>query len=237
MRMMRKMRLTSAAIAVATVAACGGHGAEPDAALLQDAKARRGIPQAVLDFESLAEDTYDTALSGNLAAVQKAAGALSDSWKKLRKTVVHDGLKDASVRALDRSVARLSSLSETNTDSVELARAANAVSDTMDDVFALYHPKVPPEILSLDFLGREIVLDCKATDAVAAARDLKTLEKEWAGLRPKVIKAGGSTIATDLDDVLRAARRALSGSDWAALQKQAEAALELVDSMEKKLRW
>ena len=48
MRMMRKMRLTSAAIAVATVAACGGHGAEPDAALLQDAKARRGIPQAVL---------------------------------------------------------------------------------------------------------------------------------------------------------------------------------------------
>jgi len=52
-----------------------------------------------------------------------------------------------------------------------------------------------------------------------------------------VIKAGGSKDATDLDDALRASRRALSGADWAELQKQAEAELELVDSMEKNLRW
>jgi hypothetical protein len=232
------MRINAAAIiSIAIGVLACGHGAEPDAGSLQDASARRGIPQAVLDFESLAEDAYDTALSGDVAALQKAAAALSDHWKKLRKRVVHDGLKDASARALDKSVARLSELSGTSADSIELARAANAVSDTMDDVFALYHPKVPPEILSLDFLGREIVLDCKTTDGSAAASDLKTLEKEWAGLRPKVIKAGGSKDATELDDALRASRRALSGADWAELQKQAEAELELVDSMEKNLRW
>jgi hypothetical protein len=231
------MRMNGAGIFFAIAVVACGHGAEPDAALPQDASAKRGIPQAVLDFESLAEDAYDTALNGDLAALRKAAAALEAHWKKLRKAVVRDGLKDASARALDKSVARLSSLSGTSTDRVELARAANAVSDTMDDIFALYHPKVPPEILSLDFLGREIVLDCKATDARAAARDLKTLEKEWAGLRPKVIKAGGSKEATDMDGALRAARDALLGPDWAELQKQAEAELELVDSMEKNLHW
>src|SRR5260370_11011168 len=130
-----RMRMSGAAIIgiAIEVLACG-HGAEADAGLLQDASARRGIPQAVLDFESLAEDAYDTALSGDVAAVRKAAAALSDHLKQLRKRVVRDGLKDASARALDKSVARLSELSGTSTDSVELARAANAVSDTMDDV-------------------------------------------------------------------------------------------------------
>jgi hypothetical protein len=204
---------------------------------MEDASARRGVPQAVLDFESLAEDSYDTALSGDLAAVRTAAAALAEHWKKLRVTVVRDGLKSASVRALDKSVAQFSSLSQAGAGSLDLARAANAVSDTMDDVFALYHPKVPPEILSLDFLGRELVLDCKSTDARSAGIDLKTQEKEWAGLRPKVVKAGGNKQAGDMDAALRAASGALSRSDWGSLQKQAETQLELVDSMEKDLRW
>jgi hypothetical protein len=204
---------------------------------MEDASARRSVPQAVLDFESLAEDSYDTALGGNLAAVRKAAAALDAHWKKLRGTVVRDGLKGASVRALDKSVAQFSSLSQAGASSIDLARAVNAVSDTMDDVFALYHPKVPPEILSLDFLGRELVLDCKSTDARAAAIDLKTEEKEWAGLRPNVVKAGGTKQAGDMDAALKAARGALSRSDWGGLQKQAETGLEIVDSMEKDLRW
>jgi hypothetical protein len=220
-----------------SIAAVGcGQGAEPGAVTMEDASARRSVPQAVLDFESLAEDSYDAALGGDLAAVRKAAAALDAHWKKLRGTVVRDGLKSASVRALDKSVAQFSALSQAGASSIDLARAVNAVSDTMDDVFALYHPKVPPEILSLDFLGRELVLDCKSTDARAAI-DLKTEEKEWAGLRPKVVKAGGSRQAGDMDAALKAGREALSRSDWGSLQKQAEAGLEIVDSMEKDLRW
>lgn len=218
------------------VAACGG-GAEPDQAILQEATATRGIPQGVLDFEAAAEDAYDVALQGDVAALRKAAASIRDRWKKLRSAVVRDGLQDASARALDKSVAHLESLSRTTDDKVRLARAANALSDTMDDVFTLYRPKVPPEILSLDFLGRELVLDAMSSDARAAARDLATLQKEWAGLRPKVLKAGGSKQAADLDRLLTSVKEAISRQDWPELRNQSEAELELVDSMEKDLRW
>ena len=61
------------------------------------------IPRAVLDFEALAEDACDVALSGDLAGVKQAEASVSVHWNKLRKTVVHDGLKDLSARALDKA--------------------------------------------------------------------------------------------------------------------------------------
>jgi hypothetical protein len=216
--------------------ACG-QGAEPDSDTLQNATAARAVPKPALDFEAKAEDAYDTALKGDVAGVRAAAASLGDLWKKLRKIVQRDRLSSATIRALDKAVARFSSLSATSTDRVQLARAANAISDPMDDVFELYHPKVPPTLISLDFLGREIVLDCKESALQPAASHLKALEPEWAGLRPKVVKAGGSTQATNLDDALAAARKAIGSQDFAELEKRAQAVLDLVDSMEHDLRW
>jgi hypothetical protein len=106
--------------------------------------------EAVLDFEALAEDTYDKALSGDAGGVHAAAASIQSRWKKLRKTVVRAGLKEASARALDRSVARLVSLSASAADTLQLARAANAVTDTMDDIFALYHPKAAAKVTMPD---------------------------------------------------------------------------------------
>jgi hypothetical protein len=236
--------IAAAALLSIGAMACGGQGAEPDSDTLQDAtvaravpNAARTVPKAVLDFEAKAEDAYDTALKGDIAGVRAAAAALGDLWKKLRKIMQRDGLSSAKIRALDKAVARFSSLSATSTDGVQLARAANAISDTMDDVFELYHPKVPPTLISLDFLGREIVLDCKESALHSAATHLKALEAEWAGIRAKVVKAGGGAQATNLDDALAAARKAIDARDWAKLEKQAQAVLDLVDSMEHDLHW
>ncbi len=193
--------------------------------------------EAVLDFEALAEDTYDKALSGDAGGVHAAAASIQSRWKKLRKTVVRAGLKEASARALDRSVARLVSLSASAADTLQLARAANAVTDTMDDIFALYHPKAPPELMTLDFLGRELMLDARTPDLHAGAAHRKDLQSEWAGVRPKVIKAGGEKEATGMDDTLAAADRAIAQGDQAELEKQAQSELELVDAIEHKLRW
>jgi hypothetical protein len=158
-------------------------------------------------------------------------------WKKLRTTVVRAGLKDASARALDRSVAGLLSLSGSSAGDLQLARAANAVTDTMDDIFALYHPKAPPELMTLDFLGRELVLDARTPDLHLGATHRKDLQTEWAGVRPKVIKAGGDKEAAGVEDALAAADRAIAQGDEAELEKQAQAELELVDAIEHKLRW
>jgi hypothetical protein len=222
-------------IAALALTACGG--AEPESDTFQDATARRGVPQAALDFEAQSEDAYDTALKGDLAGVRTAAASINALWKKLRKIVVRDGLRTSSVQALDKSVSRLSSLSAASTDGVKLARAANAVSGTMDDVFELYHPKVPPTILTLDYLGREMVLDCKENALHSASVHLKALKAEWAGLRPQVLAVGGRKEAAQLDAALSAAEKAISSRDWAGIEKQAQAELELVDAMEHDLHW
>jgi hypothetical protein len=223
-------------IAALAVSACG-QGTQADGEVAQDAAARRGIPQAVLDFEALAEDTYDKALSGDAGGVKAAAASMQSRWKKLRKTVLRAGLKDASARSLDKSVARLASLSASPAGNLQLARAANAVTDAMDDIFALYHPKAPPELMTLDFLGRELELDARTPDLHAGATHRQELQSEWAGVRPKVIKAGGEKEATGVDDALAAAGRAIAQGDEAELEKQAQAELELVDAIEHKLRW
>ena len=179
---------------VVGLAACGGEA--PSIATDQAAATRRAIPKAVLDFEALAEDTYDTALRGDVAGVQRAAGSMGASWKRLRKTMQRDGLRAAALKALDKSVAQLSTTAAQSKDALQLARAANAVTDPMDDVFELYHPKAPPTLMSLDFLGRELVLDSRGSGFAAAAKQLSDLRKEWSGLRGKVIKAGGTDQAS-----------------------------------------
>jgi hypothetical protein len=227
----------AAALSLSTAFACGQVPAGTDAA--QNATAKRTVPPEVRDFEAQAEDAYDVAFGGDVAGVQTAAASMAKLWKTtLRRMVDHDGLSDASLHALDGSLAQLSSLSATSKDNVALARAANAVTGTMDDVVALYHPKVPPTIITLDFLGRELVLDCaKGSDLRAAWAHLRTLKAEWLGLRPKVLQVGGKDQAAGVDDALSGAASALAAHDWPGLLKQAQAELELVDAIEHHLPW
>jgi hypothetical protein len=221
----------------ATAEGTSSPGAQLASAAVQDAAAKRGIPQAAMDFEAQAEGAYDAALKGDVAGVRTAASSLRDLWKRLRKTLARDGLRNAVIRELDASVAQLSSLSAAGTDRIQLARAANAVSGPMDDVFDLYHPRVPGALLSLDFLGRELVLDCRESSVHLATVHLRELKADWTGLRPKALKAGGSKEATRLDATVSAAADALSARNWAELERHAQAELEIVDALEHNLRW
>jgi len=96
---------------------------------------------------------------------------------------------------------------------------------------------MPSALLSLDFLGREIVLDCRQSSDHLATIHLKQLKAEWAGLRPRALKAGGTGEAMKLDATLSAAADALSARNWAELERHAQAELEIVDALEHNLRW
>jgi len=221
----------------ATAEGTSSPGAQPASAAVPDAAAKRGVPQAALDFEAQAEGAYDAALKGDVAGVRTAASSVRDLWKRLRKLVVRDGLRNAVIREVDASVAHLSSLSAASTDRIQLARAANAVSGPMGEVFDLYRPRVPSALLQLDFLGREIVLDCRESSVHLASVHLRDLKTEWASLRPRALKAGGTSEATRLDATLSAAADALSARKWSELERHAQAELEIVDALEHNLRW
>ena len=180
----QEAQVGSSALLDATAEGTSSPGAQPANAGVQDAAAKRGVPQAAMDFEAQAEGAYDTALKGDVAGVRAAASALRDLWKKLRKTLTRDGLRNAIIRDLDASVAHLWSLSAASADRIQLARAANAVSGPMNDVFDLYRPWIPSALLSLDFLGREIVLDCRQSSDHLATIHLKQLKAEWPVFAP-----------------------------------------------------
>jgi hypothetical protein len=119
------------------------------------------------------------------------------------------------------------------TDGLAAARAANAISAAMPDLFALYQPAVPPVMLTLDCLGRELVLDGKEGDFAAAAGHLATLSAAWDGARAPVLAAGGTTQADQYDAALSAVAADTTASDGAKLVTDATTGLDLVDEMEK----
>jgi hypothetical protein len=192
------------------------------------------VPAALQEIEGTGEDAYDRALLSDTAAVAADADKLDKAWKGFRATAIADGAAEADAKALDQAIAGLvAAAAVTPVDAISLARAANAVSGPMDELFALYDPKVPAPVLALDYLGREVALDGLADDPSAATPDIDAIEAGWGALRPQVIDAGGSKQAADYDQSIAAERSAVASGDAEMLVNTANAQLELVDALEK----
>jgi hypothetical protein len=194
--------------------------------------AANAIPAALQQIESQAEDAYDHALASNHEAIASDASSISSGWRSFRAQAAGDGAGAADLSAMDAAVSAFSGSAATSTDVVALARAANGVSATMDELFALYEAPVPPEVLSLDYLGREIVLDARAGDSAAARTDIDELEATFASIRARLVAGGGDQVATDYDASVAAMRADVAVEDAASLQRDANAGLEIVDEME-----
>ncbi len=102
----------------------------------------------------------------------------------------------------------------------------------MPDLFALYSPTTPTDVLALDYLGREVVLDAMDANSAAAVADVQTIALTWKALRPAVENAGGDQEAADFAASVTRLQDLASGSDMAALIEQANVNLELVDVLE-----
>ena len=216
--------ILSLLLPLAACSSCGGsEGAEP---------ADGNVPAALLGIESAAEDVYDKALSGDLAAVAADAATLDGDWQAFRPQAQAAGATDAVLGATDQAVAGLTAAAA-GSDGLAMARAANAVSAAMPDLFSLFQPAVPPALLTLDCLGRELALDGKETDFTAAAGHLASLSAAWEGARAQVLAAGGATQASQYDASLSALDADASASDAGKLVSDANAGLDLVDEMEK----
>lgn len=113
-----------------------------------------------------------------------------------------------------------------------VGRAANVVSSVMEELFGLYNPPVPPPIITLDYLGREVFLDALAGDLVRAGTDAATAMSRWKALKPTVVAAGGEKVAGDYEASLSALQADINAGDAKAVQDEANVGLELVDALE-----
>ena len=190
------------------------------------------LPDALSTLEGDAEHAYDVALVEDYAKLSETTASIDTQWSDFRATAEADGASADVLGAVDAAVAGLLDAADAQGGAAAAGRAANAVSEHMPDLYDLYGPKVPVQILALDYQGREVVLDGMDTDFTAASSDVDMLATTWGGVRQQVVDAGGDQEASDFDASVEALKGLAAGTDGQALIDEANNNLELVDVLE-----
>jgi len=203
-----------------TFAACGHpHGpqiAKPD------------VPPALTDLEVTAEHAYAGALAGNADALAADIDRIGNDWSSLRPEAGAAGVTPDLVDELDASVTDLGAAAARKQAAPDVARAANRISAALVEVYRVYAPARVPDVMQLDFLGRELALDGRTSDLRHADTDLAQIDSTWADLRPDV-PAGH---AASFDAAVQAAHAAVTSKAPAAIDRNAGAVSASVDDLE-----
>ena len=196
-------------------------------------KSLKKVPSGLSRVESAAEDAYDHALAGDHTRLSRSVATAAAGWKRFRATAKKDGASASTLAKMDSAVASLvAANAAAKGERPKLARVANAVSESMEALYALYSPTVPPAILTLDYLGREVVLDAQMSDLKAAAGHVSALDAKWGSVRKAVLDAGGKAAAAAYGASLTKLHDALTAGDAATVASVANDGLELVDGLE-----
>jgi hypothetical protein len=198
--------------------------------------AKQRVPGSLSSVESGAEDAIDFAQAGDRRKVVATARALrrtadGRATRDLRRV----GVGPEGIFELE-SRARLLAAVAPRADFARVSLAANRISALMPQFYARYQDPVPPAVLKLDYLDREAQLRSLAGDRASVGPAVDQLTQTWTTLRPRVLAAGGSKVATRYTRHVAAMGRLARGSHDQALQNEAARGLELVDALETRFR-
>lgn len=190
------------------------------------------MPASLRSAESAAEDLIDEALAGNRGQVVTnanllvavASGPLAVAL--LRTDVPATEIVDFQRRA--REVKRLAPRAPL----IDVALASNHAFALMPDFFGRYDVEAPADVTRLDYLDFEAKLQSKAGHPGELERAVAQLRGVWTRLRPKVVKAGGASVAADYDVHVAAIRRLADNANPGTTQQEAQRGLDLVDMIE-----
>jgi hypothetical protein len=183
-------------------------------------------------IESSAEDIVDYALARDRADVVRGASELrsaanSGDTRALRRS----GVPAAKIADLGRRATRVSRLARARSF-IDVALAANGVSELIPELYARFRNPVPPVILRLDYLDREVELQSFAGQPRRIALAITELEQAWPRARRKVVAAGGSREAAAYSRHVATLGRLAPGAGR-EVQAEAERGLALVDELER----
>lgn len=187
------------------------------------------VPTPLTRAETAAEDVIGLLERGKRDGSRSEAQLLARlAHGRASAALLAAGVPSAQVGAFQQRADRVAALSASGAGDLRVSLAANRVSQLMPGFYARFSDPVPPGVLALDYLDREVQLQSKAGDARAAAA-VRALADTWRQLRPAVLAAGGSRVAAVYDAHVRALARA---SSPAATQREALHGLVVVDRME-----
>lgn len=190
------------------------------------------IPAELEAVEAATESAFDKTLVGDFTTARSLSADLSASWSQYRSRALRDNAPPSAIDAIDRAVETLPAKLAGTPDVIEASRAVNEISAPMSQLYALYDPSVPVDVLDLDHLGREVLLDALGGDLVRAGRDIDRVASTWSILEPKVAAAGGTAEIAQMQATIADARAALDAGNPAEVEVAARAELEVVDAIE-----
>jgi len=218
-------RFLAPAVLAALVALCAG------AATSLAAGAKQPLPQLLEATESSAEDLIDYALAADRGRVVAGARKLERTTAQAVPVLRKAGLSDEELSDLRERAARVAEVSSSGRF-ITVALAANAVSEVMPGLYGHFAVAVPPSVLMLDFLEREVQLRARAEQKARVPGLVHRVAGTWSGLRARVVSRGGNREAAAFDKHVVAMKR-LAPVAGSALQREAAAGLELVDDLER----
>jgi hypothetical protein len=196
------------------------------------AAARPPVPASLSALESSAEDLVDVALAHDRSGVVDTAGELRARAEggDATRALAAAGVPAATLAELRRRAQRTATLAHGGAF-IQVALAANAVSELVPGLYARFADPVPPAVGTLDYLDREAELRSLAGQRAAVPPLVQRLSRTWAGVRPRVRAHGGGSVAGAFDHHVAAMTR-LAPAGGADLRREAEHGLALVDDVE-----
>ena len=189
------------------------------------------MPSSLTALESSAEDLVDVALAGNRQGVVAGAAELSTLANgPAAVSLSRAGVPHVLIGRLKQRAGAVRRIAATGAF-VRVALAANAVSGLMAQLYGHFRDRVPPSVLTLDYLDREAQLRSLAGERKGVTNAVKRLEPTWAPLRRKVIASGGAKEAAAFDKHVAAMKRLVPGP-LSGVRAEALHGLALVDQLE-----
>ena len=202
----------------------------PPPKAVQAAAAKSTVPKPLTRAETAAEDVIGYLEQGQPAKSKAEARILRDlAHGQAADALRRAGVSAARIKAFQQRADRTAKLSLTGAPALQVSQAANSVSQLMPGFYSRYHDPVPPTVLKLDYLDRQVQLDSQAGRRGHLRQTVQQLDATWQQLRPQLVRAGGASVATAYDQHVRALK---AGGTPAAIQKQAMHGLDVVDQME-----
>lgn len=188
------------------------------------------VPRALTRAETAAEDVIGFLEKGKPAKSKAEARILRNlAHGKAADSLRRAGVPEHQIKVFQQRADRTARLSLAGVAPVNVSLAANSVSQLMPGFYARYQDPVPPAVLKLDYLDREVQLRSQAGQQSKAHAAVRQIDATWRQLRPQLATAGGATVAKAYDRHIKVLK---AGGASTAIQREAAQGLEIVDQME-----
>ncbi|MDQ2899177.1 MAG: hypothetical protein M3Y07_05170 [Acidobacteriota bacterium] len=184
------------------------------------------VPSSLANVGEYGENVYDAAKAGTWTTASSKLSALKDAARQLRSDVTNANTEedrlDAQIASLDKAVA--------GKERVGAMREANQVTLMAANMSQPFNPKIPVDVVKLDYYGRELEVWSAAKDSVKLQSTVGEMRATWDRIRPSVESHGGSAEAQQFDGLMTQLQKAKTPANY---NQAASALLESVDKLEK----